>query len=108
MGGCPKNAVYFAFVEFKIHQVLALVTDPTFDSAELLLFGSAQMTEPFSAEHKTFFSLVCNTCTYLNLKLWHLKTMIKNTSSHSIDPQYFYWLLQGVMSLNCFAMVHLS
>ena len=43
------------FVEFKIHQVLALVTDPTFDSAELLLFGSAQMTEPFSAEHRTFF-----------------------------------------------------
>ena len=58
MGGCPKNAVYFAFVEFKIHQVLALVTDPTFDSAELLLFGSAQMTEPFSAEHRTFFSLL--------------------------------------------------
>jgi hypothetical protein len=36
-----------------------LVTDQTFGSAELLLFGLAQMTEPFSAEHRTFFSLLC-------------------------------------------------
>ena len=31
------------------------VTDPTFGSAQLLLFGSVQITEPFSAEHRTFF-----------------------------------------------------
>ena len=73
MGGCPKNAVYFAFVEFKIHQVLALVTDPTFDSAELLLFGSAQMTEPFSAEHRTFFFLSMQHLYLLELKTVALK-----------------------------------
>ena len=27
----------------------------TFGSAQLLMFGSAQMTEPFSAEHRKFF-----------------------------------------------------
>ena len=32
-----------------------VVIDQTFGTAELLLFGSAQMTEPFSAEHRTFF-----------------------------------------------------
>ena len=32
-----------------------VVSDRTFGTAELLLFGSAQMTEPFSAEHRTFF-----------------------------------------------------
>ena len=32
----------------------ALVTDWTFGLAELLLFSLAQMTEPFSAEHRTF------------------------------------------------------
>ena len=32
-----------------------IVIDQTFGTAELLLFGSAQMTEPFSAEHRTFF-----------------------------------------------------
>ena len=34
-----------------------VVTDRTFGSAELLLCGSAQMTELFSAEHRTFFVL---------------------------------------------------
>ena len=31
-----------------------VVTDRTFGSAELLLCGSSQLTEPFSAEHRTF------------------------------------------------------
>ena len=35
-----------------------VVIDQTFGTAELLLFGSAQMTEPFSAEHRTFFFTV--------------------------------------------------
>ena len=32
-----------------------LVIERTFGSAELLLWGSAQMTELFSVEHRTFF-----------------------------------------------------
>ena len=36
---------------------LKLVTDQTFGLAELLLCGSAQMTELFSAEDRTFFIL---------------------------------------------------
>ena len=38
-------------------QVHKVVTDRTFGSAELLLCGLAQMTELFSAEHRTFFVL---------------------------------------------------
>ena len=40
---------------FYISYAFLVVTDQKFGSAELLLFGSAQMTEPFSAEHRTFF-----------------------------------------------------
>ena len=40
---------------FYISYAFLVVTDWKFGSAELLLFGSAQMTEPFSAEHRTFF-----------------------------------------------------
>ena len=36
--------------------VYNLVTDRTFGSVELLLWGLAQMTELSSAEHRTFFS----------------------------------------------------
>ena len=31
-----------------------VVIDQTFGTAELLLFGSAQMSEPFSTEQRTF------------------------------------------------------
>ena len=36
------------------------VTERTFGSAELLLCGSAQMTELFYAEHRTFFRITFN------------------------------------------------
>ena len=37
-----------------------VVNDRTFHSDELLLSGLAQMTELFSAEHKTFFCITFN------------------------------------------------
>ena len=43
-----------------------LVIDQTFSSAELLLYGSAQMTELFSAEHRTFFTATFHTFVLLN------------------------------------------
>ena len=37
-----------------------VVTNRTFGMAELLLFGAAQITEPFSAEHRiVFFTIHC-------------------------------------------------
>ena len=40
---------------FYISYAFLIVTDRKFGLAELLLFGLAQMTEPFSAENRTFF-----------------------------------------------------
>jgi hypothetical protein len=55
------------FLPTDCRSVLDLVNDRTFGSAELLLCGSAQMTEHFSAEHRFFFAytgsfvLICPT-----------------------------------------------
>jgi hypothetical protein len=53
------------------------VTNQTFGSAELFgklqLFGSAQMTEPFSAEHITFFFTI--NCIFQNGCLLHILEM---------------------------------
>ena len=48
-----------------------VVIDQTFGTAELLLFGSAQMTEPFSAEHRTFFFTIY--CIFQSGYLRHFK-----------------------------------
>ena len=48
-----------------------VVIDQTFGTAELLLFGSAQMTEPFSAEHRTFFFTIY--CIFQNGYLRYFK-----------------------------------
>ena len=46
--------------------VRTVVTERTFGSAELLLCGSAQMTELFSAEHRTFFTATFHIFVLLN------------------------------------------
>ena len=65
-----------------------VVTDRTFCSDELLLSGLAQMTELFSAEHRTFFritldgehpAILCHFCLYLislNARLFYAFTFL--------------------------------
>jgi hypothetical protein len=53
-----------------------VVTDRTFGSAKLLLCGSAQMTELFSAEHKTLFLYYVQCQWYLFIFLFCLMTHI--------------------------------
>ena len=55
-GGSSKVQTLVKLQGKKINFAVRVVTDRTFGSAELLLCGSAQMTELFSAEHRTFFS----------------------------------------------------
>ena len=61
--GTGMTNIYFNFFGFRktiFYFAFNIVTDRTFGSAELLLCGSAQMTELFSAEHRTFFRITFN------------------------------------------------
>jgi hypothetical protein len=58
--GQGKQFKYGCTTIFKVLPTPVVVTDRTFGSAELLLCGSAQMTELFSAEHRTFFHITFN------------------------------------------------
>ena len=46
------------FMHQPLHKLFISVTNQTFGSAELVLCSSAQMTELFSAEHRTFFFIL--------------------------------------------------
>ena len=88
-----------------------VVSDRTFGTAELLLFGSAQMTEPFSAEHRTFFFTIY--CIFQNgyLRYFKLDRKMKLfcgdnfTQKYSTTFKIVSLVRSGVKETVCFVLL---
>ena len=75
-----KNTCKYDCLWWPIFLPFKLVTDQMFGSAELLLCGSAQMTELFSAEHRTFF-FVSN---FMPMASFHILVLLYDPHASSL------------------------
>jgi hypothetical protein len=57
-----------------------VVTDQRFGLAELLLFGLSQMTELFTAEHRTFFFVLQS----MPMASFHSFVLLNDPNVHSV------------------------